>query len=93
MAAHEELGHVIARGHRGELSHAERESLARGTHPLQLDIERLKGGTLTEAREALHDVTLAGMRGLLNPTDAAALAHGDHAAQSAVERLTTEVAA
>jgi hypothetical protein len=92
-AAGEELGHLIAKGHRGELAHVERESLARGTHPLQIDMERLRSGTLSEAREALHDVTLAGMRGLLNAADSAALAHGDHAAQSAVERLTTEVAA
>jgi hypothetical protein len=94
VAAGEELGHLIAKGHRGEFAHAERESLARGTHPLQERIERLKGGTLTEAREALHDVTLEGMRGLLSATDAASVARGDHPAQVDVERLTPiEVAA
>jgi hypothetical protein len=87
-AAGAELGHVIARGHRGELSHAERESLARGEHPLQMDLERLKRGTLSEAKEALHDIELRGMRGHLNAVDAAALARGAHPAQVEVERLT-----
>jgi hypothetical protein len=92
-AAGIELGHVIARGHRGELTHAERELLQRGQHPLQQDLERLKRGTRTEALEALHDVELRGMRGHLNPVDAAAVARGEHPTQVAVARLSEPVAA
>jgi hypothetical protein len=88
-----ELGHLIAKGHRGELSHAERESLARGEHPLQVQMEQLSHGTLSEAKIALHDIELRGMRGHLNAVDAAALARGAHPAQQAVARLSEPVAA
>jgi hypothetical protein len=88
VVAGEELGRLVARGHRGQLSHSERESLARGTHPLQTDLERLRGGTLSQALETFHDIELRGMRGHLNAVDAAAIARGNHPAQVAVERLT-----
>jgi hypothetical protein len=83
-----ELGHLIAKSHRGELSHSERESLARGEHPLQVQMERLSRGTLSQAQTALHDVELRGLRGHLSGADSAALARGAHPAQVAVERLT-----